>query len=709
MFSRAVICCATAAAGLVVTASATADAGDFTQTGGPAGGSVRVLEADGSDAWAYANQSLFHSADAGASWAPRGVNLPDSFFVRGILATGGSVYLSDETSLLRSTDDGNTFSPVDLGLSNVDSIALHEYGSTLLVSVQRFGQVSDALLQVASDGTVSSIALPGSDLGSVLTGDVAIVIVIDGTLQRSTDDGSSWHPVNIDDGASFFQGLVANDRVMLVSSGFFGNTMHRSTDDGLNWTEFEPVFPSANGVLPRRVFAFGNTLYAQYTADNELTIYRSVDDALTWTESASVGLPDVFLQSTAQIPLAKADNALLQGFGFFGRGVFRSTDEGDTWTSSNAGLIATSINHVGRVGSTLFASEDNGYDNFRAVDEGATWTRIDDLGPVVSSVALDNDTIIVGTFGRGAFRSDDAGVTFAPINAGLPDYVPLDGGEYEPLNDLVVHNGSLFAATGGASEFVGGDGHCGCTGTTSGDGVYRTSNGGASWQRVSTGLPINMVVNGEAILRPINALHSVNGALLAATPDHGVYRSTSNGASWSPTSGAPGGTDFVLFDGDVYLADGAGGLYRSTDDGQSWSIVSTDLPADFNFMNLHVHDNTLYAASGHTIFNPSDGIYSSSNALNWQSASTTLADERVTSMVSSGDDLFVGTMERGVWAMHGDPVTPEDITGDGVVDVFDLLDLLANWGTNGAGSDIAEPNDVVDVFDLLALLAAWGG
>lgn len=58
---------------------------------------------------------------------------------------------------------------------------------------------------------------------------------------------------------------------------------------------------------------------------------------------------------------------------------------------------------------------------------------------------------------------------------------------------------------------------------------------------------------------------------------------------------------------------------------------------------------------------------------------------------------------------------PADITDsaggspDGAVNVFDLLELLANWGTNGPGANIADPpNDIVDVFDLLALLAAWG-
>lgn len=56
-----------------------------------------------------------------------------------------------------------------------------------------------------------------------------------------------------------------------------------------------------------------------------------------------------------------------------------------------------------------------------------------------------------------------------------------------------------------------------------------------------------------------------------------------------------------------------------------------------------------------------------------------------------------------------DPKCPADIVGnDGTIDVFDLIELLTNWATDGPGSDIAEPTDVVDVFDLIALLDAWG-
>ena len=52
---------------------------------------------------------------------------------------------------------------------------------------------------------------------------------------------------------------------------------------------------------------------------------------------------------------------------------------------------------------------------------------------------------------------------------------------------------------------------------------------------------------------------------------------------------------------------------------------------------------------------------------------------------------------------------PSDLIGnDNTVDVFDLLELLSNWTTDGPGAAIAPPTNVVDIFDLLELLASWG-
>lgn len=78
----------------------------------------------------------------------------------------------------------------------------------------------------------------------------------------------------------------------------------------------------------------------------------------------------------------------------------------------------------------------------------------------------------------------------------------------------------------------------------------------------------------------------------------------------------------------------------------------------------------------------------------------------------AGPELTSASFEvvGGFWMGSVDETCPADIVGgNGVVDVFDLIELLSNWGTNGPGANIAEPaNDIVDVFDLLELLSAWG-
>lgn len=55
----------------------------------------------------------------------------------------------------------------------------------------------------------------------------------------------------------------------------------------------------------------------------------------------------------------------------------------------------------------------------------------------------------------------------------------------------------------------------------------------------------------------------------------------------------------------------------------------------------------------------------------------------------------------------GDPCTPNpDVNDDGVVDVLDLLDVLAFWGTAGPYADV-NCDGIVDVLDLLDVLANW--
>jgi hypothetical protein len=78
-----------------------------------------------------------------------------------------------------------------------------------------------------------------------------------------------------------------------------------------------------------------------------------------------------------------------------------------------------------------------------------------------------------------------------------------------------------------------------------------------------------------------------------------------------------------------------------------------------------------------------------------------------TGAVMTGEDF---ELTGGFWAAPESvgPTCPEDLNGDDVVNVFDLLELLSAWGTCAGCPEDFNGDDVVNVFDLLALLSAWG-
>lgn len=70
---------------------------------------------------------------------------------------------------------------------------------------------------------------------------------------------------------------------------------------------------------------------------------------------------------------------------------------------------------------------------------------------------------------------------------------------------------------------------------------------------------------------------------------------------------------------------------------------------------------------------------------------------------------YAGNTSIVIFFAEDFPDCPADIAlNDGVVNVNDLFQLLANWNTAGAGADLAAPTNVVDVNDLFVLLSVWG-
>jgi photosystem II stability/assembly factor-like uncharacterized protein len=241
------------------------------------------------------------------------------------------------------------------------------------------------------------------------------------------------------------------------------------------------------------------------------------------------------------------------GGSYRGSGVFRSTDDGGTWTAVNSGLTDTIVSALAASGTNLFAGTSTGA--YLTTNNGAGWTAINTGLPITyvnafAEIGINGSSrILFAGTGKGLFRSADNGASWTPSSSGLTDTVitalaviPTPGGM-----DLIA----------GVSKGDGGwDG-----------GIFRSTDSGATWS--NTDLPSTTVFS----------LVVIGTNLFAGTYDY-VYLSTDNGSSWSYASG--GLTNHLVMSlavsgTDLFAGTGGSGVFLSSDTGASWTRVSTGL------------------------------------------------------------------------------------------------------------------------------------
>jgi hypothetical protein len=129
--------------------------------------------------------------------------------------------------------------------------------------------------------------------------------------------------------------------------------------------------------------------------------------------------------------------------------LFVTTDLGQSWTSSRAGLNGKvwTLATVPGSGELVYAGTNNGV--FKSTNAGASWSGTG-FTTQTRALAVDPDdpnTVYAGTYGQGVSVTTDAGMTWNPMNSGLTNLKVLSlamRGGAEPV---------LFAGTEGGSVF----------------------------------------------------------------------------------------------------------------------------------------------------------------------------------------------------------------------------------------------------------------
>jgi photosystem II stability/assembly factor-like uncharacterized protein len=218
----------------------------------------------------------------------------------------------------------------------------------------------------------------------------------------------------------------------------------------------------------------------------------------------------------------------------------------------------------------------------------------------VSGAPGDGATYFFGSVGGGVWKTPNAGVTWAPLFDGQP-IASIGALAVAPSNPEIIYAGT------GESDIR--------SALSSGDGVYRSTDGGKTWTNV--GLRESRQIS-RIVVDPKNADVVYVGALGHAygpNAERGVYKSTDGGKTWAhaldqgPEIGvsdmaiAAGNPD-ILFAGtwqahrppwSTYApSEGpGGGLFRSTDAGANWTqLKGNGLPdGDWGRVGVAVYAN----------------------------------------------------------------------------------------------------------------------
>ena len=678
---------------------------EWTRTGGPIGGlgyDVRMRPDDPgtmlvTDAWA----GMFMSTDGGGTWFPvnEGIttrtgptgdaipvfcvtidpNDPDVVWagtqnVRGIFRSvdGGHTWIERDRGVVER--DGITFRGISVDPHNSDVVwAAAEISSWAGSKPERTGREFDLV-----EGVVYHTSNGGADWSAVWRGDnLARYIWIDPTdsdtvyvstgifdreaansepepgvpggegIIKTTDGGRTWRNVNEGLGNLYIGSLTmhpSNPQVLLAAAGsnvyYDGTGVYLSTDGAATW---QPVLvdqdEEAEGFHSVE-FSLGEPNIA-YAASSQ-RVYRSEDGGRTWKamtpSGTGWGTPPVRGGFPIDIQVDPRDpNRLF--INAYGGGNFLSSDGGRTWTVASTGYTGAQIRgvvvdpgHAGRVWVTgrsgLFVSTDG----------GSTWVGQSPFDPyptfegMALAIAADGSMLEADNVGRGIAYGEGPDWSYTEPDWPYPQAV--EAFAFAPTEPNVAYAGlGAFFTPSYFDEFL------------PGGGIYRTDDGGKTWE------PVNDNHSETAHVTGIAVDPNDPGRVFASTRNAGLLRSIDGGASWQTVGGTPDVPVFAVAahptDPGVVLS-GSRGIFRSTDGGDTWSPAAGGVPPESRIVDF-VFDPTdagvVYAAD------IGSGVYRSTDTgLSWEAINNGLRTRAVNDLAISGDGrhLYAATEGEGL-------------------------------------------------------------
>lgn len=303
-----------------------------------------------------------------------------------------------------------------------------------------------------------------------------------------------------------------------------------------------------------------------------IVIVLSLQVAITQNFSQQVSTPfwqQVSAPYNGDVRSITFTNSGVMLAGTYGGSVWRSTNDGQTWSISNSGIafyyayaLASSPN------GAIFAGVSSGL--YRSTNEGINWqAMIPSCECEFRSLAISHAPLSAGTI----FAGTTVGITRSTDNGG--SWTAFQLSNVAPILAVAIDsNGIVYAA----STFYG---------------IYRSTDNGTGWTQTS------LMTGSFSSL----ASNSANHAFAATYAN--VYRSLDTGSTWQQqtvVTNADVRSLAVARNDHIFAAVSVGGVYRSTNSGTDWDSVNTGLTNRYGTLVVASPAGYIFAVVGGHFF-----------------------------------------------------------------------------------------------------------
>ena len=621
-----------------------------------------------------ASGGLWVTTNNGTNWScltdNNGALAVSDIVIPSDFATSNTIYIAtgdrdgwDNNSIgvLKSTNGGTTWNATGLSYSLSNSYMVNRLLLNPTNNQSIIAATSNGVYKTLNGGTTWTTQLSTNNYIDMefKPGDTNTIYgsTQNGTIFVTTNGGTSWTQAFSDANAQRIELAVSANQPTWVYAladqsdyGLYG--IYKSTNNGVSYTQiFAGTTENLLGWYSDGSDSGGQGFYDLSMAvspTNASTLlvggvntHKSTNGGTSWTcSNCWVGSSPY---NSGNYPVAHADKHCLKFrangdlFETNDGGVYISTNSGTSWTDKTNGMVISQMYKLG-VSQTVSTEVITGLqDNGTKLLSGGTWA--DEIGGDGTESIIDYTNVniqygeivqgdIIMTSNHWSSQTDISAniATTPPTGAWVTPYI------IDPVNHQTLYAG--FAD------------------------VYKTTNSGTSWTKIST-------MNTSNNLRSM-AIAPSNNQVLYVADQTTIWKTTNGGTSWTNITGtlpvSNGNITYITIKNDDpntlwVTMDGynANRVYQSSNAGTSWTNLSTGLPS---LPAYSIVQNKQSTSEVQLYVGTELGIYFKKGTANWVAYNTNLPNVKIGEIEIYYDanpqnsKLRAATYGRGLWESY---------------------------------------------------------